>query len=294
MGKMIVEAYDGRKLSVEEWGDPRGRPIFLLHGTPGSRHGPRPRPTRLHGLRIRLIAYDRPGYGDSDRLRGRRIAHAAEDVAAIADALGIDRMAVVGRSGGAAHALACAARMPDRVIRVASLAGLAPRDAEGLDWYADMDPSNVAAFTIAERGLEALEQLIAPRADAIRADPVAHLPFAVEDLPVSDLAVISNPRIRDMLSANFAEALKVSAEGWIDDVLSLVSPWDFDPALIRAPVLIWRGGRDALTPPRHANWLADRIETSTLRSRDDAGHFGALEVLPDALHWLGSGPDDPV
>jgi len=288
----IVRTGDGRVLSVEEWGDPRGRPVFLLHGTPGSKSGPRPKSMRLHGLRVRLISYNRPGYGNSDRLRGRRVAHAADDVAAVADALGIDRFAVAGRSGGGSHALACAARMPERVVRVASLAGLAPRDAEGLDWYADMDPANVAAFTVAERGIEALEPLIAPRAEAIRADPAAHLPFAVEDLPAADRKIVSNDAIRAMLVSNFAEALECSAAGWIDDVLSFVSAWTFDPSRIRVPALIWHGVRDSLVPLRHARWLARRIETATLRVHDDAGHFGAVEVLPDVLHWLGSAAEE--
>ena len=290
----IVRAGDGRVLSVKEWGDRRGRPVFFLHGSPGSTLGPRPRPLRLHSLNIRLISYDRPGYGDSDRLRGRRVAHAADDVAAIADALGIDRFAVAGRSGGTPHAMACAALLPHRVTKAALLAPLAPRDAEGLDWYADMDPANVAAFSVAERGIEAFERVIGPRADAIRADPVAHLPFAVEDLHASDRRVVSNDAIRQMLTSNFAEALKRSSAGWIDDVLSFVAGWSFDPARIRVPTLIWHGDRDSLVPPHHGRWLARRIETATLRVQGEAGHFGAVEALPDVLHWLGSDPQEPV
>lgn len=80
---------------------------------------------------MRLISFDRPGYGGSERLPGRRVADVAADVAAIADAMGLDTFAVVGRSGGGPHSLACAALLPDRVTRVAVLVGLAPRDAQG-------------------------------------------------------------------------------------------------------------------------------------------------------------------
>ena len=288
----IVRTSDGRVLSVKEWGDPGGRPVFFFHGSPGSKDGPRPKSMRLYGQGVRLISYDRPGYGDSDRLMGRRVAHAARDVATIADALGIDRFAVGGRSGGAPHALACAALLPDRVIRVASLVGPAPRDAEGLDWYADMEPANVAAFSIAERGVEALEQAIAPRAEAIRADPVAHLPFAVEDLHDSDRRVVSNHAIRLMLTSNFSEALKHSPAGWIDDVISLVSSWAFDPALIRVPTLIWHGHQDVFTPVGHAHWLARQIPAAELRIHYGSGHFGAVEVLPDMVQWLGARTDE--
>ncbi|MEY9995924.1 pimeloyl-ACP methyl ester carboxylesterase [Streptomyces sp. V4I8] len=142
---MLKDVYtgDGRRLAVEISGDPGGSPVFLLHGTPGSRLGPAPRPMLLYHQRVRLITYDRPGYGPSDRLPGRQVAHVSGDVAAIADALGVERFAVVGRSGGGPHALACAALLPDRVTRAAVLVSLAPRDADGLDWFAGMTASNV-------------------------------------------------------------------------------------------------------------------------------------------------------
>ncbi|MEU6238432.1 alpha/beta fold hydrolase, partial [Kitasatospora sp. NPDC047058] len=102
----MVKAPDGRELAVETAGDPRGRPIVLMHGTPGSRVGPLPRATVLYRLGIRLVSFDRPGYGDSTRLPGRRVSAAAADVRTIADELGLDRFAVLGRSGGGPHALA--------------------------------------------------------------------------------------------------------------------------------------------------------------------------------------------
>ncbi|MGW3206832.1 alpha/beta fold hydrolase [Streptomyces sp. NPDC001135] len=76
---------DGREIVFETWGDPEGHPAFLLHGTPGSRNGPRPCSLVLHQLGIHLISYDRPGYGGSTRLPNRRVAHAAHDVMHIAD-----------------------------------------------------------------------------------------------------------------------------------------------------------------------------------------------------------------
>ncbi len=121
-------------MSVESLGDPDGKPVFLLHGTPGGRNGPRPRGIVLYRLGIRLISHDRPGYPGSDRLPDRRVADAAGDVEAIADHLGIDRFSVVGRSGGAPHALACAALLKERVICAAALGSLAPYNAQGLDW----------------------------------------------------------------------------------------------------------------------------------------------------------------
>src|SRR5262245_10458430 len=138
----FMRSRDGRTLAVEERGVPDGNPIFLLHGTPGSRLGPSPRAGVLWRLGVRLISYDRPGYGLSARRFGRRVADVASDVGDVADALGVDTFAVIGRSGGASHALACAALLPERTTRVAALVPLAPPSAEGLDWFEGMTSSN--------------------------------------------------------------------------------------------------------------------------------------------------------
>ncbi len=286
----VVRTGDGRLLSVEEWGDPGGKPIILFHGTPGSRFGPRPRAALLYRLGIRLIVYDRPGYSDSHRLPDREVAHAAPDVEAIADACGLETFAVAGRSGGGPYALACAALLPHRVTRAAVLVGLAPRDAEGLDWFAGMIPSNVASFTVAERGRAALEERIQSQVDAIRADPVAHLPFLVDELPDSDRDVLANYAIRNMLASNFSEAFKNSAAGWIDDVLAFVTPWGFDPSRITVPLQLWHGDEDVFVPLGHALWLAERIETATLTVESGAAHFGAVKVMPEILRRLVSAP----
>src|ERR1700726_2169775 len=129
---------DGRRLAASVYGDPEGLPVFLLHGTPGSRIGPTPRSAILHRLGVRLICFDRPGYGESDRLPRRRGPAGAGDGSALAHALGGGKFAVVGRSGGGPHALACAALLPERTTKAAVLVGLAPREAEGLDWLGGM------------------------------------------------------------------------------------------------------------------------------------------------------------
>jgi pimeloyl-ACP methyl ester carboxylesterase len=290
MSVLTVCAADGRGLSVQTWGPSGGRPVFMLHGTPGCRLGPRPKAAVLHRLGMRLISYDRPGYGDSDRLPGRVVAHAAADVEAVADALEIEDFAVVGRSGGGPHALACAALLPDRVSAAAVLVGLAPRTAQGLDWYAGMSPGNVEVYRTAELGFAALAELIGPRAELIRSDPAANLPYADPGLPRSDRRVVADFTIRTMLVENFAEALKHSGDGWIDDVTSFSRPWGFDLGWIRAPMLLWHGALDIFSPVGHSRWLAGQIETATLAVETSLAHFGAVEALPQVFAWLTS-PD---
>ena len=281
-----VYTEDGRRLWVKEWGKRSGRPVFLLHGTPGSRLGPRPRDALLYRRDVRLITYDRPGYGDSDRLRGRQVSHAAADVAAIADHLGLARFSVVGRSGGGPHALACAALLPRRVSRVAALVPIAPLDAAGLDWSAGMTPANVAEYAAARRGHDhLLGRLEAIRAK-IAADPASSLPFGDTDLPESDRRVIADYGIRHMLVRNFAEGLRTTIYGWVDDSLSFIQPWGFNPADIPVPVLLWHGLDDIFSPVSHTHWLAHEIRHAETLIEPGAAHFGAVTVLPEVLRWL--------
>jgi pimeloyl-ACP methyl ester carboxylesterase len=290
--KYTVRTADGRRLSTQSSGDPDGRPVFVLHGTPGSRLGPHPRSAVLHRLGVRLISFDRPGYGGSDRLAARQVADVAEDVLAIADAYGLKKFAVVGRSGGGPHALACAALLPERTTRAAVLVGIAPHGADGLDWFDGMAHSNVMEFTAAANGYENIVAHTKAVAEEVRANPASLLARLQTELPDSDRRVVADHGIRSMLIQTYAEALRASDYGWIDDALAFCSPWGFDPATVRVPVLLWHGASDVFSPASHARWLADRIPSAAVVVQAGAAHFGALDVLPDILRWLSAGRPD--
>jgi pimeloyl-ACP methyl ester carboxylesterase len=284
-----VRAEDGRRLAIRITGHPDGSPVFLLHGTPGSRLGPHPRGMVLYRLGIRLISFDRPGYGRSDRLQGRRVADVVQDVEAIADAIGIDRFAIVGRSGGGPHALACAALLPHRITRAAVLVGLAPPSADGLDWLAGMAASNIIAFTAGAAGEYALAARLLPGAEALRANPAELLSRLRSELPDPDRQIVTDPGIRARLVASHAEALQASAHGWVDDVLAFLARWGFSLDSVTIPVLVWHGDRDVFSPVSHAAWLATRMSSSIAIVESGAAHFGAISVLPDVLRWLVNG-----
>jgi pimeloyl-ACP methyl ester carboxylesterase len=281
-----VRSADGRQVALQVSGDPSGHPVFLMHGTPGSRLGPLPRASRLYGLGVRLITFDRPGYGGSDRLESRLVADVVPDVEAIADALEIGRFAVLGRSGGGPHALACAALLPGRVTRAGVLVGLAPWTADGLDWFAGMAESNVREFTAAATKPEELTAHLVRTAATIRANPASHVASLGPEMPEPDRRVVSDVGLRALLADNFAEALRGSADGWIDDALAFCSPWGFELTDIKVPVLVWHGESDVFTPVAHARWLADRIPGAVMSIRPDCAHFGAFEVVPEVLSWL--------
>jgi len=309
-----VRAADGRRLAYETWGDPKGSPVFLLHGTPGSRHGPRPRSHELALMGIWLIAYDRPGYGQSDRHPARRVADAAADVALLADSLGIDQFAVVGRSGGAPHALACAALLDGRVTSAAALVGLAPRFAEGLDWFAGMGEGNVGEYSTAWRASDAEDRLAGSALLARRLARFTDALIGAQFLPGvlngqapdADREILADPGIRKLLIENFRQAaanernLAVVRDGsptgpdgdrpvllgWLDDALALSAHWGFRPEDVRVPVLLWHGEDDVFVPVDHSRWLAGRIPDATLVVEAGSAHFGALVVLPSVLQWV--------
>jgi pimeloyl-ACP methyl ester carboxylesterase len=272
----------GRDLAVESWGDPDGMPIFLLHGTPGSRRGPRPRAGVLYRLGVLLVSYDRPGYGGSTPHPGRTVADAARDIEAIADELDLTAFGVVGRSGGAPHALACAAELGGRVLCAAALVGLAPSDAE-VDWYDGMAPMNVDEYAMVDNGPSAVRADLARRAAEVRNDPESLLRLLRPELTGRDLRVVENVSIRHQLADTYAEALRHGAEGWIDDVLAFRQPWGFDLSSIKQPVLLWHGADDRFSPAQHTRWLAGQISNSALTVQTGAAHFGALEILPSVL-----------
>lgn len=260
--------------------------MFLLHGTPGSRLGPLPLGRVLYQLGVRLITFDRPGYGWSDRLISRTVADVVPDVRAIADALGIDKFAVVGRSGGGPHALACAALLPERVTRAGVLVSLAPWAAEGLDWFAGMADSNVREYTAAASQPEVLTARLVRAAARIRADPASHVAALSQEMPEADRRIVADTGIRALLAENFAEALRESADGWIDDALAFCAPWGFSLEDIQVPVLLWHGENDVFSPVAHARWLAEQIPGAIMSIRPHGAHFDAIEVIPDVLSWL--------
>jgi pimeloyl-ACP methyl ester carboxylesterase len=215
-------------------------------------------------------------------------------VETIADALDLDCFAVVGRSGGGPHALACGALLADRVKRIAVLVGLAPRNAEGLDWYDGMTASNQREYTIAESGVLELARLIETSAEQIRNDPARLLRDLGRELSLPDWRVVSDNGIRAGLRRNYAEALQRSGGGWVDDARSFTQDWGFHPADIKVETLLWHGAKDVFSPVAHTRWLARVMPHATLRIEPDEAHFGAIGVLPSLLPWLASGRHRPV
>ena len=284
-----VEVGDGRTLAFEAVGDPAGAPVFVIHGTPGCRlSGRHPDLARVSAAGLRLVTYDRPGYGRSTRQPGRRVVDCVGDVAACADELGIQRFAVSGVSGGGPHALAIAARLPERVTRVACVVGGAPYDAEDLEWFAGMDPVNVREFGWALAGEGVLAPELRRQAqealDRVDEDPAALL--ADVELSESDRTILGDPGFRETLRAATHEMFAAGVWGWVDDDLAFVQPWGFELQELRIPVEIRYGITDALVPAAHGRWLAAHVPGAEVFVDEHGGHLSTPDQRLEMLRAL--------
>ena len=240
---------DGRRIAYCDSGDPEAIPVVSHHGTPGSRLDRHPDGARmLADLGVRVISYDRPGYGGSDPKPGRLVVDAADDVAALADHLGIETFAVVGASGGGPHALACSARLGDRVRRVGVVVGVGPSDDPEFDFLAGMGQLNIDEFGAAAESERAIGEYLQPIVDAFKEDPDAVLDEIAAQLPASDQEVFGRPQNRAIARESFLEAVRQGPRGWIDDDRAFCTGWGFALADARNETRLWQGELDVLPP----------------------------------------------
>ncbi len=288
MPETHVDGPDGRVLQVWVEGPDGGDVVISHHGTPASGLPYPPSAAEASARGLRWVGYSRPGYGSSTRREGRSVADCAADVAAIADALGVERFYTLGGSGGGPHTLATGALLPDRVIAVASIAGVVPYGAEGVDFLEGMGQENIVEFGAALGG-----------ADTLRAWMEEHAAEAGEAASVDDLLKafgdLVSPVDRESLSTDLGEHLLRSAHismsngywGWFDDDLAFTWDWGFDPAAIEVPVSVWHGRQDRFVPYTHGEWLAARVPDCSAHLYDEHGHLSlALDSIGPILDDL--------
>jgi pimeloyl-ACP methyl ester carboxylesterase len=286
MRRREVRTRDGRLLAVIDSGDPTGELVLVHHGTPGSNTLASWWVDDAVARGIRLVGFDRPGYGGSDRNPGRTVADVAGDVTAIADALGAGRFRSWGVSGGGPHALACAALLPDRVSSAAALASVAPYAAEGLDWLAGMGQDNIDEFGAAAEGEQQLRTyLAAAREGFLAAGPQGMAEEMRSLLPPADLAVLTGEGLQ-FVYGWMTSGLRNSYEGWLDDDLAFVVRWGFDLGGIEIPTLLLQGRQDLMVPYAHADWLSKQIPGVEPRPSEEHGHLSLLADIGPVHEWL--------
>jgi pimeloyl-ACP methyl ester carboxylesterase len=289
MPEIRVDAPGGRVLQVWVEGPDDGDVVIGHHGTPSSGL-PYARSVAEATTRgLRSVTYSRPGYGASTRREGRSVADCAADVAAIADALGAERFYTLGGSGGGPHALACGALLRDRVMAVASIAGVVPYGADGVDFLDGMGQDNHVEFGAALAGPKALEAWMDEHAaETGQASSPDQLIASFGDLvsPVDREALTGD--LGEHMVANERLALADGYWGWFDDDLAFVRDWGFDPAAVSVPVSVWQGRQDRFVPCAHGEWLAAHVPGARAHLYEEHGHLSL------ALSSFGSILDDLI
>jgi len=282
-----VRLADGRVLRTRDSGASDGDAAFLLHEPLGSRLVVDGLSATAIDAGLRLMSYDRPGYGGSTPKPGRGVADAAADVAAIADELGVDRFAVWGQSGGCPFALACAVLLADRVVGAAVVSPLAPYQGSGLDWFAGMMDDVARLHRLAVAGRQELPPALSQLAQTLTAtDPAQFIAFSRPTLPQPDQAILDIGVVARLLDG-MREGLAAGVEGAVEDELALVAPWGVDLAGVRVPVRVWSGEQDRDTPASHARWLAGVIPDAELRLFAEEGHLSLVYGRGrEVIDWL--------
>jgi pimeloyl-ACP methyl ester carboxylesterase len=264
---------DGRTLEIYVTGPGDGIPLIHHNGSPSSGRPHTPFVDLAADRGLRLVTYSRAGYSRSTRSPGRSVADVADDVAAVLDHLDSARGYTMGWSGGGPHALACAALLPERVISAASIAGVAPYPAEGLDWMAGMGAENQAEFGAALEGPEQLQRFLEHEGSWVAVVTADQVGAGLGDL-VSDVdrrALTGD--FAEWQAASFRDSVSNGIWGWFDDDIAFLKPWGFDPAAIRRPVTIWQGAQDRMVPFAHGQWLARHVGAATAQLLPEHGHL---------------------
>ena len=308
--RQLVAMPDSRQLDVLTAGPGDGLPLVLHGGTPGGLvvFPPTVEAARARGLRVVVVA--RPGYERSSEHLGRKVGDVAAEVATVLDALGADTFVTLGWSGGGPHALACAAGLPGRCRAAASVAGVAPHDADGLDFLAGMGPENIEEFGAAVRGTDELTAFLEKEADELRSVTGEEVAAALGGLVSPVDAAALTGEFAASTAASFRAALRNGIAGWRDDDLAFIKDWGFTlgwstsgfagvddspsanpPA---APVAIWQGDQDRMVPFAHGRWLAANIPGARAHLLPGEGHVTLTvtamgRVMDDLLDLAGLG-----
>lgn len=286
-----VTTPDGRTLEVLVTGPDDGLPLVYHSGTP-SAAVPWPALDRVaQAQNVRAVTWSRPGYAGSTEQPGRSVADVAADTVTVLDFLRVDEFVTLGWSGGGPHALACAALLPRRCLAAATLAGVAPYDADGLDFLAGMGEENVLEFGAALEGRETLEAALSEMSSGLTSvtpDQVAES-FGGLVSEVDKQAL--HGELPEYVAASLAASGSTGIAGWRDDDLAFTRPWGFGVDDIAVPVALWQGGADRMVPFSHGRWLAAHVPGAQAHLLEDEGHLSLVlrlvEVVADLTALAG-------
>ncbi|MBN1155554.1 alpha/beta hydrolase [candidate division KSB1 bacterium] len=275
----VFELPDGRKLGYAVYGDPEGQPVLSFHGIPGSRLQRVPNLMFLQSLSICLYSIDRPGIGLSSAKEDRSVLDWSYDVENFCLGLNIDQFSVVGISGGAPYALACAFRLYRSIRHVALISGLAPIDVPSN--LKELDPRLKFIFKIADRHPKLLSGYLSIVYRFFKNKPGDAFNFFMSHLPESDQRIFDSPEIIQMFKTDIAEAFRQGSDGVVNELTTLLRPWGFNVSEIKLPIHIWHGTADSIVPFHLFHYMTRNVHSVIPHVIDNGGHFFVVDYSPE-------------
>lgn len=282
-----VRLADGRTLACLQLGDPAGAPVLYFHGYPGSRLEARVAVAAAARVGVRLLAIDRPGFGQSTFQPGRTIGAWPADIAALADRLALGRFSIVGVSGGAPYALACAASLADRLGGVTLLCPLGPLAvAQG---RAGMLTQDRLMLGLAQYAPPLARGVVHILAHWMRRDAERYVKFMLAGMVSPDRDLFADPGYRALVKESTREALCQGGRGAARELTLIARPWDFRLQDVRMAVSLWQGLADQILPAPMARHLAAALPECSPRYFPGEGHLSLIvRHIGDALAQLRS------
>lgn len=285
----LVRLPDGRRVAIASHGDPQGRPLFIFHGIPASRLGLRPSDEPAKERGVRVVCPDRPGIGRSDPHPERTVSGYADDIGSLADAMGLERFAVLGYSGGAPYALACAARLPERVSAVGIMAGAGPMDRPGA--REGHGKSDLMLLDLSLGRPMLARMVMFGFSKVARFAPSVALKSLTEELGEPDrhfLEGYARELGAAVVMSSFVEAFRQGSGGMVLEYRLYGRPWDFSFEGVSVPVNLWHGDEDLVVPMHHAEDMAARLPDARVHRLENTGHFSIQQHYGAMLDTLFS------
>jgi len=280
-----IKLADGRRLAWAEYGDPGGSTVVYCHGLPGSRKEAALAHTAANRAAVRLIAPDRPGFGHSSRNPGGDFAGWTDDLAQLLDTLGLERVALLGVSGGGPFAVAASVRVPTRIRALALVASFA-----SLGELARLHPAHRIArvLRLLRRHPRFTRTLLGPLlAPVLAVAPAGAIALLRLTSQGADRVVLGDPRVRTDLGRSLREALRQGGAGAMAELQMALDGGTADPRRVRCPATVWHGDADAVVPVTLGRQLAARIPGARLHIVPAAGHYSLpLSNIGEVLHEL--------
>lgn len=280
---LVLRLADGRRIGYAEYGDPEGEAILAMHGTPGSRFmfALTDQGARERGLRI--VAPERPGYGLSDFRRKESLARVADDMSALAYALGLRRMAVIGVSGGAPYAVAAASAMADQVVLLALISPVGP--IAECQSKIRMSKLHRLIFTKIGRSASSGAGFFWSLRHIVRYAPDLAYRLLMRRVAPSDRGILLRGEVKANLQTALREGLRPGIAGARQDLRLFCARWGLRLEDIDVPTIIWQGSDDTIVPPGAAYHLAEALPNCRLDVVQGGGHywvFGEFHRVLDA------------